>query len=148
VLQEVLRVLKKDGNLCITTNPIGTFDELFQIMDEVIIEMQLTESKIVFDNYIKHRGTEQSIMEEFESIGFETVKIIADETNMRFANADAIFDHILIRIGFRATWEKFPPEERKEEFFQKIKNKIEEKIAESGEFNFVIPMLYFQFQKT
>ena len=148
VLREVFRVLKKGGSLCITTNPIGTFDELFQIMEEVISEMQLTESKVVFKEYIQHRGTEQTIMDEIEAAGFETAKIIADETNMRFVNAAALFDHILIRIGFRTSWEKFVSEENRAIFFQKIKNKIEGKIKEKGEFNIVIPMLYFQFLKT
>ena len=147
VLKETFRVLKKGGSLCITTNPKGTFDELFEIMEEVISEMQLTESEIVFKEYINHRGTEQTIIDEFEQVGFETVKIIADETNMRFVNASALFDHVLIRIGFRESWEKFVPKEFKSTFFQKIKNKIEEKILEKGEFNMVIPMLYFQFKK-
>jgi len=148
VLREIFRVLKKGGSLCITTNPIGTFDELFQIMEQVIAEMQLTESKVVFKEYIKHRGTEQTIMDEIEQVGFETAKIIADETNMRFVNATALFDHILIRIGFRESWEKFVSEENREMFFQKMKSKIEENIIEKGEFNIVIPMLYFQFLKT
>ena len=39
VYLEIHRILKKGGRLCLTTNPVGTFEELFEVFDSVFQEM-------------------------------------------------------------------------------------------------------------
>ncbi len=147
VLQEVFRVLKTGGHLCITTNPIGTFAELFQVFAEVIQEMNLPESETALKNYIEHRGTEASIIREMETAGFQRVKIISDSTQMRFMCAEALFDHSLMRIGFAESWEKLVPASKLDGFFAAAKIKITKQIKETGSFKITIPMLYVEVRK-
>ena len=147
VLKEIARVLKPEGQLCITTNPIGTFEELFLVFEKVMKEMGLKNELINLKKYIEHRGSENNTIEEITEFGFNSTKSVFNKTNMRFADAQAIFDHSLMRIGFLEGWEKLIPNELNEIFFEKVKNKITEIINKKGEFKMTIPMLYLEFEK-
>lgn len=145
VIQEIRRVLKPDGTLCLTTNPEGTFEELEAIFQQTLQTMNLSKDQMV--RYFKNRGTETSIIEEFTAQGFEAKKVIRQETSMRFLSGLALLNHSLIRIAFRASWEGFVESTELEEFFKHLINRIDQVIAEEGEFCMKIPMLYLEFKK-
>lgn len=145
VYSEIRRILKPDGKLCITTNPIGTFDELFTLFDKTLEEMGLENGRRELKNYIDHRKNREIISEEFKHYGLELTKSKADTTNMRFVDATALLNHSLIRIGFREYWEKLPDQELNADFFNKLIAKIDKIIEVTGEFNLTIPMLYLEF---
>ena len=148
VLAECYRVLKDDGHLCITTNPAGTFKELFILFDHVMREMKLTDSVSELESYIAHRESLESIESQFAQIGFYTSNIVHDRTHMRFANAAALFNHGLMRIGFLDGWEKLIPDQYQQRFFSRAIELIEIHIAQHGVFTLSIPMLYLDLQKT
>lgn len=147
VYREINRILKKGGRLSITTNPMGTFRELFELFELVLKEMELKEGLKKLNESIKNRSTEKKIILELEQSGFKFLKSKPDSTNIRFANAKAVMDHSLIRIGFRASWEKIIPEENRVVFFEKLTLKINNIIETRGEFIMTIPMLYLEFKK-
>ena len=147
VYAEVLRILQPDGRLCITTNPIGTFKELFELFSEVLQKMKLKESLKMLEQYVQHRGTKASIVVEFENAGFQLVKSEKDNTRMRFVDSESVFNHSLIRIGFRAYWEQMVGEENWKEFVSRVLMKIMAIIEKKGEFQMNIPMLYLEFKK-
>lgn len=144
---ECHRVLKKNGSLCISTNPIGTFRELFFFFKKSLEEMRLDWSVEKLKEHVEHRGTESSIIEDLTIKGFRLSKKVNDDTNIRFADPEALFDHALIRIGFLDDWKKFIPEDRLQEFFNLLSGKIEEYINRKGEFVISIPVLYLEFNK-
>jgi len=147
VYKEIRRILKSDGRLCITTNPIGTFEELFKLFHSILNEMNLKKELILLEEYIKHRNTSQQIISEFEESGFVLLKKKFDSTNVRFVDADSLLNHGLIRIGFRVSWEKMIRIEKRTEFFERLIFKIKEIINSKGEFKISIPMLYLEFKK-
>lgn len=147
VYQEIKRVLKRDGKLCITTNPIGTFEELFELFNSILNEMKLEKELIALGEYIQHRNTAEEIISEFKESGFKLLKRKSDSTNMRFVDANALLNHSLIRIGFRESWENMIPTEKKNEFFEQLSLKIKNIIDAEGEFRISIPMLYLEFGK-
>lgn len=144
---EIQRILKPKGKLCITTNPIGTFDELFQLFITIFEEMNLNEELQKIKTYIQHRATKESIEEEFKQVGLTLVNSKVDQTNMRFTDAKALLNHSLIRIGFRSYWENMVQKEKQEVFFKNLIHKINTIIKAQGEFKITIPMLYLEFQK-
>lgn len=146
VYSEIYRILNKDGSLCITTNPIGTFQELFDIIINTCKTMGLTNEHEAFENYINNRNTEKQIINEFSKSGFTSAKTLHSTTQMRFADARAIFNHSLIRIGFREYWEQMMPNTSSKVLEQVIQN-IESEIARNGVFNMTIPILYLEFKK-
>ncbi len=147
VYAEMYRVLKIDGTVCITTNPIGTFEELFDLFATVFKEMRLDDELEKLNTYLQHRNTKESIESEFKSSGFQLVKSKSDSTNIRFSDPMALLDHALIRIGFRQSWEGMVREEKRSEFFKQLLKKIELIIQLKGNFSMKIPMLYLEFKK-
>lgn len=148
VYSEVFRVLKPAGRLCITTNPIGTFRELFQIFEQVLMAMNLQDQVKVLQQYIDARNTKEQIVDEITAHGFTLEESKTDQTNMRFVDASALLNHSLIRIGFRSTWEDWFSEDQRSNFFEQLIAQLEKRIEESGVFEMVIPMLYLEFGKS
>ena len=145
VYAEIKRILKPKGRLCITTNPIGTFSELFDLFHSILIDLKLEEEVKKLSEYIEHRKTKEQIVSEFEEIGLTLVKSKSDTTNMRFVDAQALLNHSLMRIGFREYWENMVNKSSVAEFFKRLTNRINDKVEEAGEFSISIPMLYLEF---
>ncbi len=147
VYLEINRILKKGGRLCLTTNPVGTFEELFELFGSILKEMKLKEEQEELKNSIKRRKTEVEIKLELESSGLKFSKSKSDTTNVRFVDAKAMLNHSLIRIGFREYWEKMIREENRVDFFERLILKVNNIIESEGEFIMTIPMLYLEFEK-
>lgn len=147
VYSEIFRILKVGGKLCITTNPIGTFKELFKLFEEVIEELGLEDEKHLLLDYIANRNTEEQIIEEFKSVNLRLVKKKTDTTNMRFITSNSLLNHSLIRIGFREGWNKIIRIEKREIFYRNLCSKLDVEIEENGVFKMTIPLLYLEFKK-
>jgi arsenite methyltransferase len=147
VYAEIHRILKPGGSLCITTNPIGTFFELFDCFQMVLTALGWKEELKILDVYLQHRGTPETIISEIEAEGLKLANKKQEVTNMRFVNAEALLDHSLIRIGFREYWEKMIPYERATTFFDQLVKSIQTIIESNGTFTMTIPMLYLEFKK-
>ena len=147
VYREIRRVLKPTGSLCITTNPIGTFAELFEVFESLMAGMELKNALAELEKYVARRKDKSAIVKELEEHGIRLVKSKSDSTIMRFLDGEALLDHSLIRIAFRETWEQMIGKEKVHEFFIKLRSKIDEIVAVEGEFKMTIPMLYLEFEK-
>jgi len=147
VYLEIKRILRKGGRLSITTNPIGTFEELFEIFSSIFRDMKLEAEQLRLKEYIEHRGTKKGIISELEKFDFKLIKSKSASTNIRFVEAEAMLNHSLIRIGFRESWEKMIREENRGNFFERLILKINDNIESKGEFKMTIPMLYLEFEK-
>ena len=147
VYSEIYRVLKKGGHFALTTNPKGTFQELFDVFHALFEMMGLKEEQDQLANYIEHRSTEASIIGEVERHGLKLMKRESDTTRLRFVDAEAILNHALIRIGFRAYWENMISLENRVQVFKQLTATINDIIVQKGEFTLTIPMLYLEFKK-
>jgi len=147
VYHECYRILKKDSRICLTTNPVGTFKELFELFE--IIFLEFDDSKLIqnLKNSISRRGTKDSIVQELKEVGFTLTKEISDKTNFRFVDPLALLDHSLIRLGFLDSWESMVPKELHSVFFKRLQEEIQKKIDANGEFSISVPMLYLEFKK-
>lgn len=135
------------GSFCITTNPIGTFSELFEIFKSVLLEFDEPALIQRLSGSVQRRGTQASIQVEIEDKGFRIRKALADKTTFRFVNARALFDHSLIRIGFLESWEGLVPSDSRSRFFERVQIAIDKEIDAKGEFAISVPMLYLEFGK-
>lgn len=147
VYQEIHRILKPKGRLSITTNPVGTFEELFDVFSSIFKALNLKEEQISLAKSIGHRSTEREIISALKQHGFTWLKTQSDSTNMRFVDAEALLNHSLIRIGFRKYWEEMFSAENRAQFFEQLIIAINQLIGSKGEFTLTIPMLYLEFEK-
>jgi len=144
---ELHRILKIGGKISITTNPIGTFKELFNIFDEVMVESGLTKSIQLLSDYIANRNTEEGIIEEFSNSKFKFVKRKIESTNMRFMSGESLLNHSLMRIGFREGWDKLVDDADRSKFYTNLCSKLNRRILENGAFEMTVPILYLEFEK-
>ncbi len=144
---EIKRILKRGGRLSITTNPIGTFKELFEMFNSIFKEMNLEEEQLKLKKYVEHRGTKEIIVSELKKFDMKLVKSKTDSTNIRFIEAEAMLNHVLIRVGFRESWSKMVREESRSNFIERLIRQINDHIKSKGEFIMTIPMLYLEFEK-
>lgn len=147
VFSECYRILKKGGHLCLTTNPVGTFWELYELFEIIISEFNDPSLKTQLNDNINHRGTRDSIINELSEAGFRREKEVADSTNFRFVSALTLLNHSLIRVGFRESWGDLVPENLRSIFFQRLQEEIDKRIKIDGEFRISVPMLYLEFEK-
>ena len=147
VYSEVSRILKEGGSLALTTNPVGTFRELFEVFDDSLKYCGLDKERILLEGYLKKRNTKEGIIREIEQVNLKHILTRHDETNMRFTCSRSMLDHNLMRIGFRAGWNQFVGKENQLMFYNNVIKKIDNHIEEHGEFRITIPMLYLEFVK-
>lgn len=147
VYSELHRILKKGGKIAITTNPVGTFKELFNLFEEVLEESGLTKSLELLTKYIANRNTDEKIIEEFSNYKFTLIKKKSDYTNMKFMSGESLLNHSLMRIGFREGWDKLIQDEDRTDFYEKLCLKINNSVSENGVFTITIPLLYLEFEK-
>jgi len=147
VYKEIHRILKPNGTLCITTNPIGTFQQLFDVFDLAFSKLGLKEQRTKLQEYIENRQTEATIVKSFTENDFRLQHSKKDATNIKFTDAEALLDHALIRIGFREGWEGMVPKNQQDAFFHLVKTEIEKVVTSKGFFEMTIPMLYLAFTK-
>ena len=145
VIAECKRVLKPGGSIAITTNVEGTFNQLFAIFHKCMEKLNLEEPLQKLQQYIEHRSTIIGTIALFEEKGFTHTKTVEDEACFRFVDAQALFNHSLIRIGFRAGWENLLAPEDQERFFELATRFIDDHIAESGEIRLEVPVVYLAF---
>lgn len=147
VYSEISRILKANGCLALTTNPKGTFEELFDIFTTLFETEKFKNGATTFQNYVSGRSTQSEIVKEIEDVGLKLTKSKFEETNMRFTDGQALFDHALIRIGFKESWDALIEPNQQEEFYQTVIQEIDKRIIQNGEFVLTIPMLYLEFRK-
>lgn len=147
VYKECTRVLKKGGHFSLTTNPSGTFKELFELFEIIFNEFDNSQLMADFKAGMARRSTKELIIQELKEVGLVVTKEIEDETNFRFANALTLLDHSLIRFGFLESWENMIPKHLHAPFFERLLEEIQKKIDEDGIFIISVPMLYLEFKK-
>lgn len=145
VIEECRRVIKSGGTLAIATNTQGTFDSLFSLFQKTLKKLQLHDSLEKLNHYVEHRSTVEDTIALFTSKGFAHTKTVERKTSFRFVDAEAVFNHSLIRIGFRESWENFVEEIDRDRFFKMAIREIAQYIERHGELRLEVPVVYMEF---
>lgn len=145
VIRKARKMLKSDGDFCLTTNDNSTFKELFEVFKRTLDQLELERGPL--EKYLTQRQTAEEVVKEITSEGFELIQEKKDITCLRFTNAEAVFNHSLIRIAFKSSWEMLVEKENLDYFFKVAIELINEEIKVNGEFKMTIPILYFGFRK-
>ncbi len=66
---------------------------------------------------------------------------------MRFVDADAMRNHLLVRMGFLPAWEKIVDEADRPRVFDEVKRRLDEVAREQGELRMTVPMVYLETRK-
>lgn len=147
VLTECFRVAKPHGRILLTTNVVGHYREFYDVFRDTLIEMNKTECIERMSVQEAQRGTLESTCGLLRQAGWILVKTVERSFQMRFADANALLNHSLTRLGFLDGWKSVVEPEDQKEVFGRIEQRLNEIAELSGELRMTVPMLYLEGKK-
>jgi len=147
VLEECFRVIRANGQIALTTNPIGHMVEFYDIYRQVLEEAERPDLLQKLDVQRCHRLGMDKIISMLQNAGFHLLATHHNKYMMRFTGATAFFNHFLIRIGFIDGWKSFLPQEMLEQVFTALEKRIDAVAARQGEFRVTVPIVYIAAEK-
>jgi ubiquinone/menaquinone biosynthesis C-methylase UbiE len=139
VLAEARRVLRPGGVLALTTNRMGHMRELYAAFERALANDAQALERLATQQ--RHRGTTESLKARLAAAGFEVATVHEREEALRFADAEALFEHHFMRLGFRAGWEEIAGDAAT---FERLRQEIAAVAREQGEVRLAIPFVYVE----
>lgn len=138
-LAECRRVLAPEGRIALTSNLVGHMRELYEAFERVVVDDAEASERLRED--IAHRATVKSLRERLARAGFEVTLVREQEVALRFANAEALFEHHFVRLGFRGGWEEAAGSP---EVMTRLRMALDEIAKREGELRLTIPLAYVE----
>ncbi len=92
--------LTPGGQLVLTFPSYGTFDSLWQRVDQVMVQQRLTDERERFQAYLNERPSAHDGRRWFESLSFERVEAIEYPLEVATGPGQEFLHHPLLRGGF------------------------------------------------
>jgi arsenite methyltransferase len=147
VLTECRRVARPHAVLVLTTNPAGHMREFYTQFREVLQGLGLPQYLERLESQEGHRGTREALGGELHSAGFQVMKVIEEQSQLRYLEAGALFHHILTQIGFLDGWRGVVDPEDEERVFALLEARLNQTAKAGGELVLSVPMLYLEAEK-
>lgn len=147
VLAECFRVGKPGARLVLTTNVLGHYREFYEVFRETLRELKRPDELQKLEAHEAHRGTRETNCELLQQTGWNPVRIVEDQFDMRFLDGSALLNHSLTRIGFLDGWRSVVAADEEPSIFQAIEKRLNEIAHEKGELRMNVPMLYLEAEK-
>lgn len=147
VLAECRRVAKHHAALVLTTNPAGHMGEFYTVFREVLLDLELPQYLERLQRQEEHRGTRASLCGQLQSAGFRVIKVVEEQFQLRYLDAEALFRHILTQIGFLDGWRQVIEPEDEERVFALLVARLNQTANAGGELHMTVPMLYLEAEK-
>lgn len=149
VLSECARTLKTGGTCIMSMNLPGTMMEFYKVFKDVLKQSGLEDCVNKVNLHIKSKR--KSIIENTGMImkqPFCIEQVVEKTFFMKFADGSAFFNHYFIKIAFLESWKNIVPEEKRDEVFGKIEEKLNIISEKEGQLNLTIPFAVFKFRKS
>lgn len=144
VMTECFRVLKRPGRICLTSNLQGTFNDFYSAYRQTLKDLDMADLLPALQDHEAHRSTDESIRDLLEGARFSVVKLQRSNFTLRFADGTAMFNHMLMRVGFLPAWRSILPPSREAEVFSHLEKKLNEQADWDGELRMTVPMVYVE----
>lgn len=145
VIQECKRVLKKDGDLYLSTNLRGTFQEFYIIFERTLKELNL-EERLDLESHLRERLSQKELLSMFETGRFEIQQLKTDSHSIRFSCGSAFLNDYFINMAFLPGWLTLIEEKSRTLFFNRLEQNLNVISKQKGEFNLSVPLLFAHFK--
>ena len=139
-LRECRRVLRPGGILGLSSNLVGHMHELYAAFERVLATSGDRDALERLRLHVGHRATLASLRSGLESAGLRVTLVRERQALLRFANADALFAHHFIRLGFRPAWEEIAGPAA----FAALHAELDRAAAADGELRLTVPLAYLE----
>ena len=124
-LHQLLRFLKLGGQLVLTFPSLGTFDSLWQRVDQEMLARGLTAERECLADYISERPSEEDAGKWLKSGSLERIEVAEYPLEVETGAGNEFLYHPLLRGGFlEDVYECFTDQELAESFMQTISQDI------------------------
>ena len=96
--------------------------------------------------YKKRRPVEEFVRLLNES-GYSINEILHDRFNYRFVDGATMFNHFLIKLAFIDSWKELVPEEKQQEFFAELLDRLNQLSQRIGYLNLTVPFAIISCEK-
>jgi arsenite methyltransferase len=138
------RVARAGGRLVVTTNAAGHMREFYAVFREVLAAFGKTAYVERMDRHEAHRASKESLTRLFEGAGFSVTRAIEGAFTIRAADAAALLDNTLTRIGFLDGWRAVVDREDEREVFRRLELALDSRLAAAGGIAVTVPMLFLE----
>ncbi len=142
-LREVSRVLTADGVLALATNLMGHMKELYRALERAVADDPAALERLRVHE--QHRGTLESHATRLAGAGLRVTTTHRRATVLRFAGAEALFEHHFMRLGFRAGWEEVAGHAIR---LDRLRGELDAVAREQGELRLTIPLVYVEARRS
>jgi arsenite methyltransferase len=148
VLSECRRISKIGAQLVFTYNTERTMIEFYSIMEDVLRERNMLNEIGLMKKHIykKRRPVEEFILLLNEN-GYVINEISHDEFAYRFIDGTAMFNHFLIKLAFIDSWKEFVPEEKQNDVFAELVERLNRLAQSKGFIKLTIPFAVIDCEK-
>lgn len=124
-LQECFRIMRKGGQFIQTFNMNQSMFEFYTTMETVLTELHLyKEVDFMYTHIDKKRPAIDKYLKQIREAGFIIENVEQSQFSYHFVNGTAMLNHYFIRLAFINSWIEFLPENRLNEIFDRIENKL------------------------
>jgi arsenite methyltransferase len=147
-IRECGRVAAQGAQLVITQNLEGTMKEFYALFERVLAEKQLFAEMNVLKEHIYHkRRPLGEVLEILNKSGFQHIRTEEHCFYLRVLDAEAFFNHTLIKYWFCDSWKEIIKPEMMEEIFSELESGLNHMAAEKGEIRLPVPYVTVECRK-
>ena len=148
VLKECRRISKIGAQLVFTYNTDTTMREFYSEFENLLHDKKMTAQIALMKEHIykKRRPVEEFVRLLNES-GYSINEISHDKIDYRFVDGTAMFNHFLIKLAFIDSWKELVTEEKQQEFFAELLDRLNQLSQRIGYLNLTVPFAIIDCEK-
>jgi ubiquinone/menaquinone biosynthesis C-methylase UbiE len=148
VLKECRRISQIGAQLVFTYNTDTTMREFYSEFENLLHDKKMNVQIALMKEHIykKRRPVEEFVRLLNES-GYSINEILHDRFNYRFVDGATMFNHFLIKLAFIDSWKELVPEEKQQEFFAELLDRLNQLSQRIGYLNLTVPFAIIDCEK-
>jgi len=148
VLNECRRISKIGSQLLFTYNTDKTMQEFYSVFEKLLRERKmLTEIESMKKHIYKKRLPVEVFIQLLNASDYSINEISHDEFAYRFVDGTAMINHFLIKLAFIDSWKEFIPEEKQNEFFAELVDRLNQLAQSNGFLKLTVPFAIIDCEK-
>ncbi len=148
VLNVCRRISKPGGQLVFTYNTERTMIEIYSFMEEVLREKNMfNEIESMKQHIYKKRKPVEEFVQLLNESGYVINEISHDEFAYQFVDGTAMINHFLIKLAFIDSWKELIPEERQNDFFAELVQRLNQAASITEVLKLTIPFAIIDCEK-
>lgn len=142
VISECSRIIKSDGQFIQTMNLDKSMFEFYGQLENVLSELNMSkEIKLMRQHIYKKRRPLDEMIAMVQHHGFIIKDLEHDQFNYKFSNGTAMLNHYFIRLAFMDSWIKILPDNKLEQIFDTIEDRLNRQAQILGCIKLTIPFV-------